>query len=87
MIKWKQQTYFGSSCYVDFGNPDFVKYAESMHARGYRVERAQDLIPILRDAFSQKVPCVIDCPVDYAENMKLSRHLKEIWTHLENSAY
>lgn len=87
LIKWKQQSYFGNSCFVDFSNPDFVKYAESMHARGYRVGRAQDLVPILQDAFSQKVPCVIDCPVDYAENMKLSRHLKEIWTGLENSAY
>ena len=58
-----------------------------MHAKGYRVERAQDLIPILRDAFSQKVPAVIDCPVDYTENMKLSLHLKEVWAQLEQSSF
>ena len=76
LIKWKQQDRFGSSCFVDFTNPDFVKYAESMHAKGYRVESAEQLIPILEEAFSQDVPCIIDCPVDYSENEKLSVYLK-----------
>ena len=77
LIKWKQIDHFGKHCYVDFTNPDFVKYAESMHAKGYRVEKAEDLIPILEDAFRQKVPCIIDCPVDYSENTKLSEYLQE----------
>ena len=77
LIKWKQMDHFGKNCFVDFTNPDFVKYAESMHAKGYRVEKAEDLIPILEDAFSQKVPCIIDCPVDYSENTKLSEYLCE----------
>ena len=77
LIKWKQTDRFGNSCFVDFTNPDFVKYAESMHAKGYRVERAEDLLPILEDAFKQEVPCIIDCPVDYSENEKLSLYLKK----------
>ena len=62
---------------MDFQNPDFVKYAESMHAKGYRMEKAEDLLPILEDAFQQKVPCIIDCPVDYSENTKLSEYLHD----------
>ena len=54
----------------------FVQYAESRHAKCYRVEKAEDLLPILEDAFRQKVPCIIDCPVDYSENEKLSVYLK-----------
>lgn len=77
LIKWKQIDHFGKNCFVDFTNPDFVKYAESMHAKGYRVEKAEDLIPILEDAFKQTVPCIIDCPVDYSENTKLSEYLHE----------
>lgn len=77
LIKWKQMDHFGHNCFVDFQNPDFVKYAESMHAKGYRVEKAEDLLPILEDAFQQKVPCIIDCPVDYSENTKLSEYLHE----------
>ena len=34
LIKWHQLRRFGRSNYVDFGNPDFVKYAESFGAKG-----------------------------------------------------
>ncbi len=78
LIKWKQQDRFGGSCYVDFTNPDFVKFAESMHAVGYRITKAEELIPTLEKAFRQTVPVIIDCPVDYSENTKLTEHLKEL---------
>lgn len=73
LIGWKQMNQFGSSSFVDFGNPDFVKFAESMGLKGYRIESAADLIPTLEEALAQDVPCVIDCPVDYAENVKFSQ--------------
>ena len=82
LIKWKQEDQYGKSCYVDFTNPDFVKFAESMYAKGYRVENAEDLIPTLEEAFKQNVPAVIDCQVDYSENMKLTKHLKEVYENL-----
>ena len=41
------------------------------------VEIDKNLIPILEDAFRQKIPCIIDCPVDYSENTKLSEYLQE----------
>ena len=73
LIEWKQLNYFGTSSFIKFGNPDFVKFAESMGLKGYRVESAQDLIPTLEDAFRQEVPTVIDVPVDYGENLRLSQ--------------
>lgn len=73
LIEWKQFNHFGTSSFIKFGNPDFVKFAESMGLKGYRVESAQDLIPILEDAFRQDVPTVIDVPVDYGENLRLSQ--------------
>lgn len=79
LIKWKQQEQYGESCFVDYTNPDFVKFAESMHAIGYRVTKAEELLPTLEEAFNQKVPVIIDCPVDYAENMKLSNDLKKMY--------
>lgn len=82
LIKWKQIDHYGKSCYVDFTNPDFVKLAESMNAKGYRIEKADDLIPILEEAFKQTVPAVIDCRVDYDENVKLTEHLKKIYEDL-----
>ena len=73
LIEWKQQNQFGSSSYVHFGNPDFVKLAESMGLKGYRVESATDFIPILKTALAQDVPAVIDCPVDYRENYRFTQ--------------
>lgn len=83
LIKWKQDDRFGEHCYVDFSNPDFVKLAESMHARGYRVNRTEELTGILQQAFASGEVCVIDCPVDYEENTKLTLHLKEMVETLE----
>lgn len=79
LIKWKQEDQYGKSCYVNFTNPDFMKFAESMYAKGYRIKNAEELIPTLEEAFKQNVPVVIDCQVDYEENMKLTKHLKAIY--------
>lgn len=84
LIKWKQQDRYGESCFTDFTNPDLVRFAESMHAKGYRIERAEDLIPTLEDAFRQPVPSLIDCPVDYGENVRLTQRLKTLTKQLES---
>lgn len=84
LIKWKQDDRFGQHCFVDFANPDFVQMAQSMHARGYRVEKAEELKGILEDAFASEKVCIIDCPVDYRENTKLTAHLKEVMTEYEH---
>jgi acetolactate synthase-1/2/3 large subunit len=78
LIEWKQQIHYGRSAFIKFGNPDFVKLAESMGLKGYRVTSAMDLIPILKEALEQDVPAVIDCPVDYRENMRFSRKVGEL---------
>ncbi len=83
LIGWKQQTRFGREAFVKFGNPDFVRYAESFGARGYRVEAADDLSGILQEAFVQKGPVVIDCPVDYRENLKLAEKLRKLSSFME----
>lgn len=73
LIEWKQQNQFGESSFVRFGNPDFVKLAESMGLKGYRVESTADFIPTLKTALAQDVPTVIDCPVDYRENYRFTQ--------------
>ena len=83
LIKWKGMDKFGETHYCDFTNPDWVAYAEAMHCKGYRITAADDLLPTLEDAFRQDVPALIECPIDYAENGKLTQHLKEVYAHLE----
>lgn len=79
LIKWKQEEKSYMTAGVSFENPDFKKYAESMNCIGYTIEKAEDLIPVLNKAFMNKVPTIIDCKVDYSENMKLTDRLKEFY--------
>jgi len=75
VIKWKQLKRYGRPAFVNFNNPDFVALAASFGCRGYRVTAAQELQPILEDAFRQQVPSVVACPVDYGENLRLTEKL------------
>jgi len=78
LIKWHQLRNFGRSSNISFNNPDFVKYAESFGAKGYRVESSGDLLPTLKKAIADNTVVIIDCPVDYSENMKLTEKLGDL---------
>ena len=78
LIEWKQINQFGEPAFVHFGNPDFVKFAESMGLKGYRVQAADQLMPTLKTALAQDVPAIIDCPVDYGENLRLSQRAGDL---------
>lgn len=78
LIEWKQMNQFGRKAHVDFNNPDFVTFAESFGAKGYRIERVEDLLPTLKTALADNAVTVIDCPVDYSENLKLTAKLGEM---------
>lgn len=78
LITWHQLRHFGRPAYIDFKNPDFVKYAESFGAKGYRIKKTEELVPTIRKAFADNTVVVIDCPVDYRENMKLTARLKAL---------
>ena len=45
---------------------------------GKEIHSANDLIPSLQEAFKQKGPAIIGIPVDYSENMKLTKHLGKV---------
>jgi acetolactate synthase-1/2/3 large subunit len=78
LITWHQLRHFGRPAFIDFKNPDFVKYAEAFGAKGYRIEKTEDLIPTIKKAFADNTVVIIDCPVDYRENMKLTERLKKL---------
>jgi acetolactate synthase-1/2/3 large subunit len=71
MIKWKQLNYGFQNFGLDYGNPDFVKYAESYGANGHRVESADGLLPLLEHCHSTPGVHLIDCPVDYSDNDRI----------------
>lgn len=78
LIRWKMDLELGHDVAVGFSNPDFVAYAESFGARGFRVSAAGDLLPALSDALAFDGVSVIACPVDYAENVRLTDALGQL---------
>jgi len=78
LIEWKQVREYGRKAFVDFGNPDFVQLARSFGAHGVRIEPGDSLEQALREALARPGVTVIDCPVDYSENMKLTERLGEL---------
>ncbi|HEY4162630.1 MAG TPA: acetolactate synthase large subunit [Dongiaceae bacterium] len=71
MIRWKQQVDHFPDFGMTFGNPDFVKYAESYGAKGSRVAAIGDLKPTLEAAFSAGGVHLVNVPVDYSENTRV----------------
>jgi acetolactate synthase-1/2/3 large subunit len=71
MIRWKQAVDKFPDWGLTFGNPDFVRYAESYGATGHRVKRTDDLVPTLEAAFKDTGVHLVTVPIDYAENTRV----------------
>jgi len=71
MIRWKQAVDDFPDFGLTFGNPDFVKYAESYGAKGTRVTATEDLIPALEAAFQGGGVHLVTVPIDYTENTRV----------------
>ena len=78
MIKWEMDLELGHHSHVDFGNPDFVKFAESFGAKGYLITRAGDILPTLKRSLADNHVSVIACPVDYSQNAGLTNKLGKL---------
>jgi acetolactate synthase-1/2/3 large subunit len=78
LISWKMDMEIGHNVDTRFANPDFVRYAESFGAKGYRIEAADELLPTLRTALADNTVSVIACPVDYTANTELIRSLGDL---------
>jgi len=78
LIEWKMDLELGRHSHVAFTNPDFVRFAESFGAKGYRIQNAEELLPTLKRALSYDVVSVIACPVDSTENIRLTDQLGKL---------
>jgi len=71
MIRWKQAVDKFADFGMTFGNPDFVKYAESYGAKGARVRVVGDILPTLEAAFRSGGVQLVVVPIDYSENTRV----------------
>lgn len=78
MIKWKQQGMGFADFALSYGNPDFVKYAESYGAYAAKVSSADEFGVMLKERLAAKGVSIIEVPMDYSPNHEvLTKELKE----------
>jgi acetolactate synthase-1/2/3 large subunit len=75
LIDWKQRNEFGRPFGVEFGNPDFVAYAQSFGIPAFRPATTADLASTLAKAVAVPGPSLVEVPIDYAENLRLTERL------------
>jgi len=79
LIKWKQEAVYHEISHVSLDNPDLVALSEAFGCNGVRINSADQLKSALEKSFQEKEkPTVIVVPVDYSENMKLTKRLGDI---------
>ncbi len=72
MIRQWQEFFYGkryASSSLEGFSPDFVKLAEAYGAVGLRANKPEDVVPVLKRAFSIPEPVIIDFEVDPEENV------------------
>src|SRR5690606_33950699 len=75
MIKWKQEDLGFQKYGLDYGNPDFVKYAESYGAKGYRPYSVEEFQQTLKEVLNSQGVHLIDLAIDYS----LNHEILNIW--------
>lgn len=78
LIAWKQENEFGKHTDLSFNNPDWELLAKSFGWNGYFVNDSKDLLPTLENAFNDGAPSLVVVPIDYRENMLLTKRLGEL---------
>ena len=58
--------------------PHFGRRAEACGAWGKTLTAPEQLKPAIEEAFKQEGPAIIGVPIDYDENMKLTKRLGEL---------
>lgn len=75
LIAWKQDENFGEHTDLAFGNPEWLGLAQAFGWQSQYVHNARDLRGALRNALDHAGPSLVIIPIDYSENIKLSKRL------------
>ena len=78
LIAWKQQNEFGHHTDLSFNNPNWLELASAFGWHGHHVKNSRDLVSELEAAFNEQGPSLIVVPIDYRENMLLTKRLGDI---------
>lgn len=65
--QWQEKLFNKHYSQTKISGPDFVKVAQAYGARGYRITKEEEIIPVLQEAIECREPVFIDCVVEECE--------------------
>ncbi|KAJ9608929.1 hypothetical protein H2200_006700 [Cladophialophora chaetospira] len=77
MVEFQEVMKYGRSSGVKLGGIDFVKFAESFGAKGFRIKDSSEVESVIKEALAYEGVSLVDVAIDYSENGKLAGHLIE----------
>ena len=78
LIAWKQTNEFGHHTDLSFNNPDWLQLASAFGWHGHHCTNSRELADTLERAFNETGPSLVVIPIDYRENVLLTKKLGEI---------
>lgn len=78
LIAWKQTNEFGHHTDLSFGNPNWSQLASAFGWNYHWVSHSTKLKDSLASAFDEEGPSLVVLPIDYRENLELTRRLGDI---------
>ena len=76
MVRFQEVAKYGRASGVDFGPVDLVKFAEAFGAQGMYIDNPDKITPTLQRALEVPGPVLVGIPVDYSENLQLTKDLQ-----------
>jgi len=73
LVKIQQENVYKKSYGTTFGNPNFVKLAQSFGAHAFSITKPSQIRTTLKKALAMETPTVIEVAIDYQKNLSLLR--------------
>ena len=77
MVEFQEVMKYGRSSGVKLGGVDFVKFAESFGAKGFRISDSSEVDKVVTEALAHEGVSIVDVAIDYGENQELAGHVIE----------
>ena len=77
MVQFQEEMKYGRSSGVKLGGIDFVKFAESFGAKGFRIKDSSEVESVMKEALAYKGMSLVDVAIDYSKNQDLAKQMIE----------
>lgn len=75
MVEFQEEMKYGRSSGIALGGVDFVKFAESFDAKGFRMNDSSQVESVMDEALAHKGVSLVDVRIDYSHAKDLAGDL------------